>query len=207
MEKIISVVFKVESEAYQALSELKNKPFTDEYVISEGALIKKDATGVSMLDSFDTGIETADDMLIGGVVGGLIGLLGGPLGLLLGGSLGALTGSMLDANEAVYNASILEQVTDQFVEGEVAVIALVQENTEGSLKEQFSKFDSVYVDEEAAVVAEEMRHAMEVQRELEKEARKRLREEKKADMKQKVADQRVKIKEHFAEVKGKRGIL
>ena len=204
MEKIISVVFKVESEAYQALTELKNKPAAENYIISEGALVKKEDGRVILLDSFDTGIETSNDTLAGGLIGGFIGILGGPLGVLLGYSLGAMTGSMVDTDDAVYNISILEKVTEQFVDGEVAVIALVQENEEGIIRDLLSKFDTVYVEEDAAEVAEEVRYAAEVQRQLEKEAKKLLREEKKEDRKQKVAERRAGIKDHFAEIKEKR---
>lgn len=33
-EKIVSVIFKVESEGYQAITELRRTPVTDAYVVS-----------------------------------------------------------------------------------------------------------------------------------------------------------------------------
>ena len=90
-EKIISVLFKVESEGYQAMTELRNAPEAEDYIVSQAALIKKENGVIHVLDSFDTGIETENDTLIGGIVGGLIGILAGPLGMLLGSSLGMMT--------------------------------------------------------------------------------------------------------------------
>ena len=204
MEKIISVVFNVESEGYQAMTELKNAPIADNYTVSQAALIKKENGAVTILDSFDTGIETSDDTAIGGIVGSLVGIIGGPLGMLLGGSLGLMTGSIIDSTEAVSNASILERVTEQLIDGEVAIIALEQESEAGAAAKLFSKFDVTIVEDDAAEVAEEVQHAIEVQMELEREARRKLREEKKADFKQKVEEQKAKIKADFEARKAKR---
>ena len=124
MEKIISVIFKVESEGYQAITELKKVPITDNYAVMQAALVKKENGSVKILDGFDTGIETANDTAIGGLIGGFVGILGGPLGVLLGGSLGALTGSVIDTDDAVHNASLIEMVSQQLVDGEVVLIAL-----------------------------------------------------------------------------------
>ena len=41
MEKIITAIFKVESEGYQAMTELKNVPSTDSYFVSQAVLVKK----------------------------------------------------------------------------------------------------------------------------------------------------------------------
>ena len=86
MEKIISVIFKVESEGYQAITELKRAPVTELYTVSQAVLVRKEKGQIVTLDAFDTGMETSNDTAIGGLVGGFVGIIGGPLGMLLGGA-------------------------------------------------------------------------------------------------------------------------
>lgn len=204
MEKIITAVFKVESEGYQAMTELKNAPAADTFFVSQAVLVKKENGRIVVMDSFDTGYETSDDTAIGGLIGATIGILGGPLGMLLGGSIGVLAGSTIDAGDALDNATILERMTEVFVDGEIALMALEQETQDGAMQKYLSKFDVSVTEEEAAVVAAEVRHAAEVQREMEKQARKELRAERIEDHKQAVADHREKIKADFAARKEKK---
>ena len=71
------------------------------------------------------GINTTDDMLIGGLVGSLVGVLGGPLGVLLMGSYGMLAGSLIDSADAVSGETMIEMTAGKMLQGEVALIALV----------------------------------------------------------------------------------
>ncbi len=203
MEKIVLAVFKVESEGYQALTELRKAPVTNDYVVSQAALVKKDAGRIVTLDTFDTGVETSDDMAAGGLIGSLVGILGGPLGVLLGGGLGMLTGSALDTEDAIHNASLIEKVTEQLVDGEVVLIALEPESVEGAARQALSKFDVSIVEEDAAEVEEEIEEAVRAQKEMEREARAKLREAKKADRKQKIEENRAKLKADFEAFKAK----
>ena len=203
MESIISAVFKVESEGYQALTELKRRPVTDSCIVSQAALVKKANGKLTVLDAFDTGMETSNDTAIGGLVGGLLGILGGPVGVLLTGSMGALVGSAMDTDDAVYNASLMEKVTEQFLDGEVAVVALAQESENGAMAARLSNFDVSVVREDAAEVAEEVRQAEALQREMAREAKKRLREKKKAERNAAIEERRAKIKADFDELKRK----
>ena len=95
MEKIISAIFKVESEGYQAITELKRAPITNDYTVSQAVLVKKENGAIRALDTFDTGLETSNDTATGSLIGSLLGILGGPLGVLLGGSIGILAGVIL----------------------------------------------------------------------------------------------------------------
>ena len=203
MEKIISAVFKVESEGYQALTELRRTPVTEDYAVTQAALVKKENGRIIPLDAFDTGAETRDDTAVGGLIGMLVGVLGGPFGMLLGSSIGMLTGSAIDTGDASHNASLIEMVTEQLTDGEVALIALEQETEEGSAQRMLSKFDVTVVEEDAAQVAEEVEEAVHAQKEMEKEARAKLREAKKADRKQKIEQNRAKLQADFANLKAK----
>jgi len=104
MENIIIVNFSVESEAYQALTELKANAITNNYVISQALLVKNTEGKINILDSLDTGVETRNDTRIGGLVGALMGIVGGPLGMVLMGGYGALIGSAVDWGDAAQNA-------------------------------------------------------------------------------------------------------
>ena len=111
MENNVAVaLFEVESEAYQALAQIRQYPGGETSYVPAAALVKKENGVLHTLDGFDTGANTADDTALGGLVGALFGVLGGPVGVLLGGAYGALIGSVLDTDDALMNASMLEQI-------------------------------------------------------------------------------------------------
>ena len=134
-QNIVVSLFPVESEGYQALTELKQNPGGESSYVSAAALVKKENGTFRTLDGFDTGSQTMDDMAIGGLVGALFGILGGPIGILLGGSYGALIGSAFDTDDALMGASMLEQIADKMVDGEVAVAVLLENRPCFRLKE------------------------------------------------------------------------
>ena len=76
MENIVTVIFKVGSQGYQAFSELKRDTFNDDYVISGMALVKKERGQIIAQEAYDAGLRTVDDTTMGGLIGGLIGILG-----------------------------------------------------------------------------------------------------------------------------------
>ena len=83
-ENLVLANYKVESEAYQALSELKRETTNANYTISQAVIVKKDNGKLSVMDGFVNGATTGDDTMTGGLIGSLVGILGGPLGILLG---------------------------------------------------------------------------------------------------------------------------
>ena len=203
MESIISAIFKEESKGYQAITELRKEPVGDGLVVSQAVLAKKERGMINVLDSFDTGLAAADDTFTGGLVGGLIGILGGPLGVLLGGSIGSLVGSAMDVDDAVGRSSLIEKVMEMFQDGEVALVALVQEDVEGALDRAIAMVDPEIIKLDAAEVAEEIRQAKELQKEMEKEARQRIREQKQKEISEEIEKNRQKIKANFEEIKEK----
>ena len=56
MDSIIMAVFPVESEAYQAFSELKRDPAEESYLVSQAVLVKKEGKDLKTCETFDTGI-------------------------------------------------------------------------------------------------------------------------------------------------------
>lgn len=126
--------------------------------------------------------HTANDTVIGGVIGMLIGILGGPLGVLLGGSYGALVGATVDAGDAVFGASMLDQIADKLDDGMVALVALAQEETEGALDAKLSAYDTVIARFDAEAVADEVDKAYEKQSEMARQAKMEVRNQKREEM-------------------------
>ena len=203
MQNIVAVLFRNESEGYQAITELRQAAATDRYTILQMALIKRQGQTVSVCDSFDSGIQTGNNVMIGGLTGALIGILGGPVGVLLMGSYGMLAGSLTGSAEAMDNAALIEMVSSKLLDGEIALIALAEEASEAELDARLGKFDVEIARFDAAVVAEEVEEAQKIQKEMDKMARKELREVKKAERKKNIEEKRAKISADFAAFKNK----
>ena len=192
-QNIIVGLFEVESEAFQALTELKQNPGSELSYLTAAALVKKENGIVRTLDSFDTGSHTTDDTAIGGLVGALIGVLGGPIGVFLGGSYGALVGSVVDTDDAMYGVSLLEQTAAKMDDGDIAIIGLAFEEDEAILDQKLGKFKTVIARFDAATVAAEVEEAQMLADEMARQARKVLRDEKKEARKEKRAEKKAKL--------------
>ena len=213
MENIVTVIFDVESEAYKAFSEIRAKPFGEGYAVAEAALLKREEAGVTVLEAFDAAAVTSDDTATGMIVGSLVGILGGPLGVLLGASTGALVGSAYDTADAAGSMSMLEITAAKLYEGEVAIVALVQED-EPAFDQPFAAYETTNIRHFAVDVMDEVDLALEAQADFENQLREQLRaerkaqkaearEDRKAERAQKRADRKAKVQAHFDEVKAK----
>ena len=202
-QNIVVSLFEVESEAYQALTQLKQNPGDEKSFISAAALVKKENGVIRSLDGFDSGANTTDDMAIGGVVGALFGVLGGPIGVLLGGSYGMLVGSAFDSDDAMMGASMLEQIAKKMVDGEVAIIGLVYEEDETIFDQKLAGFKTTIARFDAVDVAAEVEEARQLEDEMARQARKELRDEKKEARKVKRAEKKAKMSADWENFKDK----
>ena len=193
-ENLILANYKVESEAYQALSELKRETTNANYTISQAVVVKKENGKLSMMDGFVNGATTGDDTMTGGLIGSLIGILGGPLGILLGGSMGMLIGGAVDAGDMADNASLLEKAGDSILDGETAIILLAQEEYETALTAKLNNFEVTITRFDAA----EVEHAREVEKQMAREAREKMREERSEAFKESVAKKSEELKNWFS---------
>ena len=203
VQNIVVGLFEVESEAYQAMTQIKQYPGDERSYISAAALVKKENGVIHTLDAFDSGIHTTDDTAVGGLVGALFGVLGGPIGLLLGGSYGMLVGSVMDASDALAGTSMLEQISKKLQDGEVAVIGLAYEEDEAILDQRLSGFKIIIARFDAAAVAAEVEEAQQMEAEMARLARKELRDEKKAARKEKRAEKKAKLSAEWEGFKAK----
>ena len=203
MENVVTAIFDVESEAYQAFAELRQKPFGEGYVLAEAALLKREGDAIVLADSFDAAAITSDDTSAGIVIGALVGILGGPLGVLLGAGAGALIGSRRDAVDTVNSLSLVEVAASKLFDGEVAIISLVQEE-EPAFDAAFAKYEKVTVIRHFAVdVMEEVELARQVVVDIANQAKEQMRADRKAAKKEKREERKAKIKAKFAALKEK----
>ena len=203
MDNVITVIFDVESEAYQAFTNLRNMPYGDGYVVAEAALVKRVGDAIGVADSFDAAAVTADDTATGMLVGSVVGILGGPLGVLLGASVGALTGSMLDTSDAIDSVSMLEATALKLYDNEAAIIALVQED-EPAFDAAVAGYNTTIIRHFAADVFDEVEAARELEAELANEAKQQMRAEKKQARKDKREERKASISARFDAAKEKR---
>ena len=142
-ENIVIVNYKVESETYQALSQLKRDITNSNYTISQAVIVKKVNGKLEAQDGFNADLSAGDDAWTGSLVGSLIGILGGPIGILLGGSVGMMIGGAVDASDAAKNASLIEKAGDCITEGETAIILLAQEEYETALTAKLNRIKKI----------------------------------------------------------------
>lgn len=197
MENVVAVLFEVESEAYQALAELKRDAVNASYTVSQMGLVQKKDGHMIPCGAADTGVDTADDTLKGGLIGGLIGILGGPLGVLFTGSLGALIGGVKDTNDAQKDLSMLEHVSEKLPENSMMLVALVQENNEAIFDSRLSKFKTEILRWDAANVSLEVEEAQKLEKEMKKLAKERMRKQKREERKQEWEQKQAKIRADF----------
>ena len=201
MEKVALVVFEVESEAYQAFSELKNDAVNSAYTILQIAVVKNRDGRIITTDGFDSGTDSTDDTFKGGLIGLLVGILGGPLGVILGGATGALIGNIKDTRDVNKNASLLEYISTQLTPDETGLVILIQENDESALNLRLSKYDDTIVRFDAAKIADEVEQQEAIDKELRREAKERLKAQRKADRTAAIAAKRDQLQGDFDHVK------
>ena len=201
MENIIVVNFEVESEAYQAFSELKAKAFSDTYIISQAALAKNENGVIRPLDWFSVGAKANDDAVLGGALGALFGVVGGPVGMLLMGSYGALVGGTVDMVDADYNATMMEHVMKCVTEDKTVLIAMVQEEEGSDFDANFAKYQSEVTRFDAVEIAVEVEEAQRAEAELAIQARKQAFQEKKDSHKEKLQARRAELAAEFEDLK------
>ena len=197
MDNVVTAIFEVESEAYKAFTELRNKPFGDNYAVAEASLLKRDGDNIVVSDSFDASGVTEDDTAAGMVIGSLLGILGGPLGVILGASAGALIGSISDTDDAIDSVSMLQITAAKLYDGEVAIIALVQEE-EPAFDAAFANYQTTIIRHFAADVMDEVDLARDAAKDFENQLNAELKAERKAERAEKRAERKAEREEKRA---------
>ncbi len=194
MENIVLAAFQEESLAYQAFSQIKNTPNSEGYTISQLALLQKQGGKLSAKEYYDSGVQTSDDTLTGGLVGALAGILGGPVGMLLGTSMGMFIGAIMDAGDADKEASYLEEAAVKITDGTTALVILALERDEAALDAALTPLHASITRFEAAVMQEEVEEAIRMQDDLAAQVRREIRREKSEARKARVTALKAKAK-------------
>ena len=139
MENVVVSIFHIESEAFQAFSELKQFGQTENTKLAQASIVKAENGVINVKDSFDLMNSLGDDYFEGGLIGSLIGILGGPLGVLFGFAAGGAIGASVGSAKELAKSALITTVSKKLTNGEVAIIALVQENDESVLNSIFLK--------------------------------------------------------------------
>ena len=188
METIIVTNFAVESQAYQAFSDLKNSMVNPLSSISQAALVSKVDGQVKILDEVDN--SSNDETIVGGIVGGLIGMLAGPIGLLFGGAIGAFAGAAIDDNADDNESLLIEQVMQDITCADgVTLVAFGTEQVDRFYDDIMAKFESRTTRYDASEVRDKMNLANQMQEDFQREAREQIKAKKKARHNQ--------VKDHF----------
>lgn len=201
-ENVLIVYFNIESEGYQAFTEMCQDTFpqSKSILIEQASLIKRENGNIIEKDYF-TSESISEGILMGTIVGSFLGVLGGPLGVLLGIGLGATIGRLSSLHDIEENAGLLQSVTSRLQENDIAILAVVQEEDEVQLDDYFAKFDAMVVRYDAHVIEEEIEYAEELQKELAHQALVQMRQERSDERKRKVEEKRAQIHARFEALK------
>lgn len=164
-EKIFVVIFKNESEAYQAFDEIKKDMDNENYTAHRAILVKKVEGQIVPCENCEAVCRVTTTAL-GGLVGMIVGALGGPLGIALGGAAGSVISNKIVSHHIQKAETCLETVSKSIQDKEIALIALVEEKIIGTFANAFSNYNVEIQEKDAALVAEEVEAHMDFQKKL-----------------------------------------
>ena len=196
---VIAVTFEEDSNAYEALTDLKELESQHQIGIRGAAVVARDDSG-AVLDKDEPGNESYAATATGGIVGLLIGILGGPFGILIGGATGLLIGSLFDADDEDDTESVLAEISKSIRVGRNALLAEVSEQSPEVIDTAMARLGGTVLRRPAGDVEAEVAAAEHAQREAKRKARKELlhaRHEKHMDhIREKIAELKAKLHRH-----------
>jgi uncharacterized membrane protein len=164
-----------DTNAYQALTDLKQLDAQHQIEIAGAAVISRDLDGRVEVKS-EVGTDPYLGTASGGMIGLLVGIIGGPLGVLLGGAYGALVGSLFDIDDVETTESVLAEISKQVQPTRTALLAQVVEQTPEVIDSAMARLGGDVMRRPSAEVEQEIAAAEDAQRNADREARKELRQ-------------------------------
>jgi uncharacterized membrane protein len=180
-----------DTNAYQALTDLKQLDSQGQIKIAGAAVITRDADGRVDVKT-DVGNDPYIGTASGGTIGLLLGIIGGPLGVLLGGTYGALVGSLFDIDDAATTESVLGEISKQVQPTRTAVLAQVTEQSPEVIDTAMARLGGQIMRRPVFEVEQEIAAAQDAQDKAEREARSELR---KARLEKNKEDAHAKVEE------------
>jgi uncharacterized membrane protein len=193
-ENVVVVRFMEPSNAYQALSVLKECDADGRIGLESAAVVERTAAGELRIP------ESADNVGLAGtasgsLIGMLIGVLGGPVGVLIGWGAGALVGGAFDLDRADKSDEALGVLGRAISPGSTAVIARVTEPVVEVIDAEMWKLGGEVTRRSSAEVMDELEAAEDAAAAASREARRTVREQHKAEAKAGVDERVGKLKE------------
>lgn len=170
---VISVSFDPDSNAYAALTALKQLDSQGQVNLQAAAVVERGDDGKLVVKDRvgDVGYEAT---ATGGLLGLLLGILGGPLGVLFGGTYGLMLGSFVDLDEADESDSVLGQISASLQPGHTALVAEVTEQSPEIVDTAMGNLDGKVLRRPVDDVEAEIAAAEKAQRHAKREADKEL---------------------------------
>jgi len=184
-EKVLAVSFSEHSNAYEALSRLKELDAKGEVGVRGAAVVVREEDG-KIVTKEEIEDSTWEGTVSGGLVGLLVGVIGGPLGVLIGGATGVLVGSLFDMDDDDATESALTDISKSVRVGTPSLLADVLEQSPVAIDAVMAKLGGTVLRRSGPDVRAEIAAAEEAQREAKKEARKELREARKKKQKDEI---------------------
>jgi uncharacterized membrane protein len=171
---VITVSFKQDNSAYQALSRLKELDDQGQISLAGAAIVERGQDGqLTVKDQVqDPHIEGA---ATGGLLGLLVGILGGPFGILIGGATGLMVGSLFDLDDVVDEGSALATISTSIRPGDTVLLAAASEPSSAVIDSAMDALGGSVVRRSIVDVEAEIAAAEEAQRAAKREARAKLR--------------------------------
>lgn len=195
-ENFFVVIFEEQSEAYQAFDEMKARMDNKNYVVARMVLVEKNEGKIILCEGCDARCRVTSTAL-GGLLGMVVGAIGGPLGIVLGGAAGGFISNKIVSSHIKQAMTSLENVGRGIQDGEIALIALVQENQDGDFEKEFAKYKTEILKKDAAQVAVEVEDAMDINEKLDEMEKERAHQDKMDAFKEKIGRRRKRLKSEF----------
>ena len=195
-ENFFVVIFEEQSEAYQAFDEMKARMDNKNYVVARMVLVEKNEGKIILCEGCDARCRVTSTAL-GGLLGMVVGAIGGPLGIVLGGAAGGFISNKIVSSHIKQAMTSLENVGRGIQDGEIALIALVQENQDGDFEKEFAKYKTEILKKDAAQVAVEVEDAMDINEKLDEMEKERAHQDKMDALKEKIGRRRKRLKSEF----------
>src|SRR4029077_16853302 len=185
MENVLTINFTEDSDAYEALTTLKELDEQGQVALEGAAVVQRHEDGTIAIKD-EVGDIGYEGTATGGIIGLIVGILGGPIGVLLGGATGVLIGSLFDMDDLDESDSVLSEMSRAVRVDHAAVVAAVDEQSPEVIDAAVHKLNGTILRLPLADVEAEIAAAEEAQRAAKQEARKKLRQERREERKEKV---------------------
>jgi uncharacterized membrane protein len=201
-ENVIIVSFPEDSDAYEALTTLKQLDSQHQIDLAGAAVVVRDEDG--HVDVKDEVEDSSYAGTVGGAfVGLLIGIIGGPLGILIGGATGVLVGSLFDVQDVDDTESALTDVSKAVRVGQTALLADVTEPSTEVIDAAMQSLGGKILRRTVEDVEAEIATADKAQRAAKREARKQLLEARKQLLEAEHEKHKEEIRAKIEELKSK----